>query len=239
MLIGTERGLAVYNPTKGTTEILNAYNGLVKSSINNIASASDGVWLVYGNGEVQKLKIEKGKLLPVNLKMKELHDNRCAIEDGRGHLYIGHPQHGMSIVDLSTGQTTNYRYQKEKKDGLPGNNVRCIYKDRQQRIWVGTDRGLARFDPNTGTFSKVSGANGFEDNVYDIKQMNDGTLWIATDIGGIKVLSPDNAVLCYENVSVKTSSLNTRSVLQDPYGNVWIGNHSTGIDFISDINGGK
>jgi len=233
MLIGTERGLAVYNPTKGTTEILNAHNGLVKSSINNIASASDGVWLVYGNGEVQKLKIEKGKLLPVNLKMKELHDNRCAIEDGRGHLYIGHPQHGMSIVDLSTGQTTNYRYQKEKKDGLPGNNVRCIYKDRQQRIWVGTDRGLARFDPNTGTFSKVSGANGFEDNVYDIKQMNDGTLWIATDIGGIKVLSPDNAVLCYENVSVKTSSLNTRSVLQDPYGNVWIGNHSTGIDFIS------
>ena len=72
MLIGTERGLAAYNPTKGTTEILNAYNGLVKSSINNIASASDGVWLVYGNGEVQKLKIEKGKLLPVNLKMKEL-----------------------------------------------------------------------------------------------------------------------------------------------------------------------
>ena len=52
--------------------------------------------------------------------------------------------------------------------------------------------------------------------------MKDGSLWVATDIGGIKVVgnphpAPDGG-LHYAKVAVSASSLNTRSIVEDEYG---------------------
>jgi signal transduction histidine kinase/CheY-like chemotaxis protein/streptogramin lyase len=38
----------------------------------------------------------------------------------------------------------------------------------------------------------------------------------------------------YTDTQVRLSSLNTRSLAEDEYGNIWVGHHSAGIDFISD-----
>ena len=55
MLIGTERGLTIYNPANGKIQKLTTNEGLVQSSINAIAKGDGGVWLAYGNGQVQML----------------------------------------------------------------------------------------------------------------------------------------------------------------------------------------
>jgi signal transduction histidine kinase/ligand-binding sensor domain-containing protein/CheY-like chemotaxis protein len=232
MLIGTERGLYVYNEQDGSTRILTGKEGLIKSSINDIAYGSDGVWLVYGNGQLQKLDCKT--LEPKTLELGRHHAGRFVLDDGNGHLYIGHTQHGMTVVNLSNGTLQNYQQHLGDVNSLPGNNVRCIYQDRQQRIWVGTDTGLALFDPVTGSFTNVTRQrDDYDDNVYDIVQLNDGLLWVATDIGGIRVLDPNSRELHYLETSIKLSSRNTRSVIQDAFGNIWVGNHSTGVDFIS------
>lgn len=36
---------------------------------------------------------------------------------------------------------------------LPGNGVTCIYKDLSGNIWLGTDRGLALFNPEAEILS--------------------------------------------------------------------------------------
>ncbi|MCR4918681.1 MAG: hypothetical protein K5928_02540, partial [Prevotella sp.] len=98
MLIGTERALSVYSEKDGTLRHLDSSDGLVPSSINDIASAADGgVWLVYGNGQIQHLDCTT--MEAVTLPMAEPHENRCAWDDGQGRLYIGHSQHGMTIVE--------------------------------------------------------------------------------------------------------------------------------------------
>ncbi|MBQ1666597.1 MAG: hypothetical protein II063_01315, partial [Prevotella sp.] len=102
----------------------------------------------------------------------------------------------------------------------------------------GTDHGLALFHPEDGVFTKVTRqADDYDDNVYDIKQMDDGTLWVATDMGGVKVINLQDIKsgerLHYSPIHVQTSSINVRSIVQDEFGNIWLGNHSTGVDFIS------
>lgn len=237
MLIGTERGLLAFRPETGDVRWLSSKDGLVMSSINDIAEASDGgVWLVYGNGPIQHL--DCSTMAVRNLSLTHPHGNRCAMDDGQGRLLIGHSQHGLTVVNIGNSLSTNYRQQSEGTNALPGNNVRCIYRDRAGRIWIGTDTGLALFDCQAGTFAKVTETpDAYDDNVYDICQMKDGSLWVATDIGGIKVVgnphpAPDGG-LHYAKVAVSASSLNTRSIVEDEYGNVWVGNHSTGVDFIS------
>ena len=229
MFIGSERGLTVYNEKSGRMRHLNAKDGLMVSSVDDIATAADGgVWLVYGDGQIQHLDCTT--LVTMNLKFDQPHGNRCAMDDGRGHLYIGHSQHGMTVVNISDGTSYNYQQQIGDPHSLPGNNVRCIYQDRDGLIWVGTDTGLALFHPENGTFTKVTdGADRYDDNVYDILQTTDGKLWITTDIGGVKIVDQGR----YTDTQVRLSSLNTRSLAEDEYGNIWVGNHSTGVDFIS------
>lgn len=230
MLIGTERGLTVCDVNSRQTRHLNGKDGLMASSVNDIArAAGGGVWLVYGDGQIQHLDCTT--LVTRNLKLDQPHGNRCAMDDGRGRLYIGHSQHGMTVVNISDGTSRNYRQQTGDAHSLPGNNVRCIYQDRDGQIWVGTDTGLALFRPDQGTFTKVTdGKDHFDDNVYDILQTADGKLWVATDIGGVKIVNQGR----YTDTQVRLSSLNTRSLAEDEYGNIWVGNHSAGIDFISD-----
>ena len=230
MLIGSERGLTVYNVNSRQTRHLNGKDGLKISSVNHIAKAADGcVWLVYGDGQIQHLDCTT--LAIRDLKLKRPLGNRCAMDDGRGHLYIGHSQHGMTVVDISDGASRNYQQQIGDAHSLPGNNVRCIYQDRDGQIWVGTDTGLALFHPEQSTFTKVTDeADHFDDNVYDILQREDGKLWVATDIGGVKIVDQGR----YTDTQIRLSSLNTRSLVEDEYGNIWVGHHSAGIDFISD-----
>lgn len=234
MLIGTERGLCIYKPSSGVIQELTKNNGLVPSSvacITPVSKSANQLWIVYGNGEVQKLNMSTNEV--TNQKLPQSHFNRCGLDDGHGHLYLGHNQHGMSIINLINGKVTNYQYQPDDTTSLPGNNVRIIYKDSHQRIWVGTDNGLALFHPETATFTKVMHLGKFfEDNVFDIKEMRDGSLWVACDMGGIKIVNTQD-IRHYAPTKVTLSSVNTRCIALDEFDNLWIGNHSTGVDFIS------
>lgn len=237
MLIGTDRGLVVYRLEDGRVKELTKNDGLIVSSIDDITEAGDKhVWLVYGSGQIQELSLTS--FIVSNLELPKVYRNRCAVDDGRGHLYIGHSQHGLSIVSLSDGSVKHFEHQSGNAASLPGNNVRQLIIDDMQRIWVGTDNGLALFLHKTGTFKKVTHPdNNYDENVYDIVQMDDKSLWVASDIGGISILDPEqansNSSLYYNKTKVTLSSINTRSIVQDEFGNIWVGNHSTGIDFIS------
>ena len=74
--------------------------------------------------------------------------------------------------------------------------------------------------------------------------MNDGSLWITSDIGGISILdlhsitfrNPESVQfynITADNSKNGVSSGNIRNLLQDSFGNIWIGNYSSGVDFIS------
>lgn len=112
-----------------------------------------------------------------------------------------------------------------------------------------SNQGLALFNSQTEEFLTFKHEFGnphslIADHIYCIKEMNDGTLWIGADIGGISILDLHSITFMnpksvkFTNISASNdesglSSSNIRSLLQDSFGNIWIGNYSSGINFIS------
>lgn len=245
MLVGTENGLRYYSYKSGSFGNEAVGDSLIKYTVASIIDDKDhGVWIIYGNGAIQHMDCLTNKV--VTLKQMENLGSRCGLSVGNGRLLLGHGDAGMSVLTLRMKDdyevVAEKRFVHDKHNGasIPGNNVRCIYQDRNGRIWIGTDRGVALYDAEKDTFKKVgrrswlSAETNVSDNVFDIKEMADGRLWVASDMGGIDIIDPSNMDddIVFEETNVELSSINTRCILQDDYQNIWIGNHSTGVDFL-------
>lgn len=242
ILIGMENGISIYDNKKASFRNISSDEGPFHSGINDIIHKGDGtVWLLAVNGSVWQMDCE-------TLQMKELPIDvrrgiRCGYDDGNGRLFLGLTSEGLSVIDINSGKSKHYAHQEDMPNSLPGNNVRCIYQDDMKNIWVGTDHGVALFNPHKETFTKVTHTNAaIYDNVYSLKKFNDGLLWVASDMGGISFIDPDQAgehekngtpITYHENKTLHLSSTNTRALDQDEFGNIWIGCHSTGLDFIA------
>lgn len=128
---------------------------------------------------------------------------------------------------------------------LPGNGVTCIYKDLSGNIWLGTDRGLALFNPEAENFIHFHHSeDGVPHTVFDIRQFDGNKLWIAMEFGGIAILdltqrmflSPDQVRFQYikegdDEYSLSNSTV--RCLFQDSFKNVWAGMWGGGINFLS------
>lgn len=69
--------------------------------------------------------------------------------------------HEGSVWALGTRSVYRYTGDEarrfDREDGLPSTDVRAVLADAAGRLWVGTSRGVARFDPELGFFQAVTG----------------------------------------------------------------------------------
>lgn len=153
---------------------------------------------------------------------------RNIADDGLGNFYLGHAGYGFSVVNPKTGQTENYVHDPVNPESLPGNNVRCIHIDIYKNVWLGTNHGLALFNPATKkftTFPREKSGQTIYDNIYSIMEADDGRLWIGSDLGGVSLfdirdLSLSNKEkLRFETLPISDnnglSSPNVHDILQD------------------------
>jgi ligand-binding sensor domain-containing protein len=84
-------------------------------------------------------------------------------------------------------QQPDIRFQRlSSKDGLSGDIVYCILQDRKGFLWIGTHRGLNRYDGYHFTHYNYDpyDTNSLSGNhVECIKEDNDGILWLTTNKG--------------------------------------------------------
>jgi len=88
---------------------------------------------------------------------------------------------GAGLARFKDGKWRNFT----TRDGLPADHVFMLYLDPQQNLWIGTSRGLARYNRNNGTFSVKTMADGlYAENVFSMSDGQDGDLWIGS-FGGV------------------------------------------------------
>ena len=105
---------------------------------------------------------------------------RTLYGDSRGNMWIGNFDKGIDLFDAATG-TFRHFARTDSAGGLSDNNINCFMEDALGAIWVGTNMGLDRFDPRTGTFQAFYVRDGLPDNsVMGIVQDPSGDLWIST-----------------------------------------------------------
>ena len=239
----------VFDCKTQTFKHLSHQKGMLQESVSAIHGASDGgMWIAFYSGDIQyyNVKTHTFTTFPKRLFPKIKNGIRYIMDDGNDHLYIGLRMDGMYIYNLRTKKSKFYCHNPQDAQSLPGNNVRSICIDHMKNIWVGTNRGLALLDETSGKFRtfKPQHQNPFSpagDNIHQIVEMNDHTLWIASDIGGISVLDlnryqhPYTEQLSFQQITKENSGLssnNTRRIIQDSYGNILTANYGSGIDFI-------
>jgi signal transduction histidine kinase/ligand-binding sensor domain-containing protein len=113
-------------------------------------------------------------------------------------------------------------------DGLSSNRIRCIYKDSENYLWMGTDVGLDKYDSydvkkyrhSDNVSSTIS-----SDILTCIYEDHNKSLWFGT-YDGLNLYDPahDNFVV-YKNDRADTNSINSNSItgiVEDKKGNLWI-----------------
>ncbi len=96
----------------------------------------------------------------------------------------------LFLLFLSTAaqaQRIRYFTHFTEKEGLSHNYVRCILRDRQGYLWVGTVNGLNRYDGYTFRQympdTRQAGRTISNEHIFDLKQDAAGFIWIATSNG--------------------------------------------------------
>lgn len=252
--VATQRdGLNAFNYERNTLKVYlhdpESPASLATNDVTAIAAAADGnLWLsTYHRGvEYFDKKTEEFTHYNTSTLTGLICDNVWSIlDDGKGSLYIGHVDRGMSVLSVKSKQVKAYRHDPDNKESLPGNDVRCIYKDRSDNIWVGTNNGLALFDTETGSFVKLDGVEGsiLSSAVFDMWQTDDHKLWVATELNGLVVVdlrqrllaSQDSLHVVHYTVGYNKYSISNptvRSVFQDSFNNIWLGTYGGGVNFI-------
>ncbi|MCB0581116.1 MAG: hypothetical protein KDD10_17630 [Phaeodactylibacter sp.] len=70
--------------------------------------------------------------------------------DRRGLLWLAHYGSGLSVFNPLTGAFSRYRHDPTDSTSLSSDTLSVIAEGRDGNIWIGTYRGLNRFDLQTG-----------------------------------------------------------------------------------------
>ena len=252
MWIGTKNGLYTMDCDTREIEPFELPDSAQLDNVVSLTFAPDSsIWITNLYHSIIKYHPQSQEILLYNSQNTPglYFSNNCAIDDGKGHLYIGHSHGGLSILDLKTRKLKNFKHDPHNPKSLPADWVNCIYIDHFENIWIGTKKGLSLYNPQkeefTNFYHQQSNKHSLlSDDIYDIQEINKNELWIACEIGGISILNlrdvafNNPASIHFKNLTTTSdefglSSKNIRKIFQDFYGNIWIGNYSKGLDFIS------
>ncbi len=119
-----------------------------------------------------------------------------------------------------------------QEEGLPNNQIQCIYQDSKGWMWIGTSQGLSRFDgynfvnfmQNPNDSASLRG-----DIVRVITEDKNGNLLIGTENGGLNIFNRKTERFShpfknYSGFIGKEISVN--AIEKDQNGNFWIGTDS-------------
>jgi ligand-binding sensor domain-containing protein/serine phosphatase RsbU (regulator of sigma subunit) len=100
------------------------------------------LWIGTSSGGLTCYQDGKFVTYPIT-KYKTLHSIRAIHEDRWGNLWVGSFTEGLTCIRrLSSGKLQIKTYSKDQ--GLPGNQVKFIYKDKNGDLWVTTSAGIVK-----------------------------------------------------------------------------------------------
>ena len=77
-------------------------------------------------------------------------------ESNSGEFWVGTFGGGLNLLDRKSGKFTHYSV----KDGLPDDVIGGILEDEQGNLWMQTNKGISKFNPQTKEFKNYDNHNG-------------------------------------------------------------------------------
>ena len=169
---GLNPGLAL---TQLGHDVWTTSNGLPHDSVRAIAQTADGyLWFATPDGLARFDGVNFSVFSDANTPLFKATSISSLLAAADGSLWIGTVNNGLG----------RYRGGSFERIGgslrLPSDSVRALLVDSGGVLWVGADKGLARFDRGRGT-SVFTG--GWEANVHALLEYPAGTVWVGANNG--------------------------------------------------------
>ncbi|NGP87954.1 two-component regulator propeller domain-containing protein [Fodinibius halophilus] len=118
------------------------------------------IWIGSYGGNLTKFNRSKEEFQFFNINGGNLYSSviQCMLEDQQQRLWLGTRGGGLKLFNRKTHKLTTY----SKEDGLPNNVINGMLTDNNGHIWISTNDGLAKFDPDTEKFTKYGIKDGLQ-----------------------------------------------------------------------------
>ena len=216
--VGTDSGIQLIDLTNPTGEWATFTDNEFPEMGGNwgkaVAIGSDGtVWVAMTNGSASRY--QNGTWT----NFEDIYSFDTVAVDADGRAWFGDDSKGIIVLNADGSQA----FTLTTSDGLPGDNVQAILTDLSGRIWIGTDKGLAKYE--NGTLETVFGPDSQElpgTYIRDLALHPDGALIIGCFIGLARYDGNQvTTMLDFLKDGYSDARLTTLAVAPD--GQVWVG----------------
>ncbi|MCX6258624.1 MAG: ATP-binding protein [Bacteroidia bacterium] len=210
--IGYVWGVIRYNTHTGQQQIFgnksDVPGGIQTGAIKAIYQDSgDYLWFGSDIGGASRYNITTGHFdhyTQIQDNTKSLSNNSVLafFEDAKGNMWIGTGGGGLNRLDKSRTQFDHFT----TNDGLPNDFVYSIVSDNSGCLWLSTNKGISKFNPENEEFINFSKSDGLQENEFNTGshfKSADGTIYF----GGI------NGITWFEPSGIKKNSYRPEVVL--------------------------
>lgn len=183
-----------------------------------------------------KLNQNTHQLIKINLGAKKPYINDVYVEGKK--LWVATEGEGVIQYNAQNGQTSSLLH-SAGSNSIADNNIRCIGKDTEGNIWMGTFRGLTIYNPKNNSFTnyyhQISQPYTISQNSVRcfFKDKQNG-IWLGTYYGGLNYYHKDDIKFNLLSQNSGKPSLNDEVIgviKQDAKGNFWIGSNDKGLNY--------
>lgn len=175
---------------KGTS-----HNLLKSDSVLQILEDDEGyIWLATDGGGISRLDKNTNEIINFMHQVDQpnsLTGNSTwsIFQDSRGRFWIGTQGKGLNRWEPENRRKLENNFQRYTvADGLPSSTVNGVLEDQQGFIWISTNKGVSRLDPDTDQFKHYNLALEIHDN-----ELNQGAMLKAKNgrlyFGGLNGIS--------------------------------------------------
>jgi len=220
-------------------ERLNSNDGLSTEELRNIFQDSEGyIWFLTREGlnryDGYEFKIYKQGNSDLSFPSSAF-ESIC--EDQEGRLWLGSYEKGVSIFDKYENLVISF---EEEAGGISlfDNHIRSLLCDRSGNIWIGTEYGMYKYNPeiksldhfNLGDLESKEPAWCI---VEDLMEDSEGKLWIATWSEGLFLFDNNSNSLKnlreFDGNPYTQQGNQIKTIFQDNLGYIWIGTWEDGL----------
>lgn len=207
-------------------------NSIASNNITSIIEDEPGnIWIGTADAGLNMFNPESKnfasiKIIDQNVSITTLN------QDAAGNIWIGTEKEGLILLDKHSGNTTKYQQSINNKSSIAQNTIHTIFRDSQDRFWIGTNNGLSLFNSDKSNFQNfynnpTNPASLSGNQILNIFEDRSGIIWISANQNGLNRFSKSFAAFSnYYHNPLNSNSLSSDEVWaihEVNYNNLWIG----------------
>lgn len=155
------------------------------------------------------------------------------LDDHQGRIWAGTLRDGLYYFNPATNRKGYFKYEPGNESSISSNSVTSIFEDSKNNIWISTEGGLCKYNPDENNFKRYNIKHGFPSNIiYSILEDEKGNLWVSTSKGLVFFNPESEKIKTYKKThGLLSDQLNYNSAYKDANGRMYFGSVKGLINF--------